>query len=288
MLTPVQSQRYAQLVNNFKEKEFYAYHEHLLAGGRVEDFFDKMEKHGTHDQKTHGSWADSNSYDEVEAKNEILMDEWRKKYGILSEYLESKGLTRSWNEIQADPKAKKMQEAVDAIWKKMQTNQNKFYDEHFEKNETEDFDRLRDKYVVADTPTLKMNKQLREGGGLTQRVKDADALCAMGVVKERVGVYRGAFLPKELIDTIKVGTSFTDKGFQSTDVDKSSAQFYARSRKEGGAQGELVLFRYTLEKGLNAIDVSYGEVVVQRNATITVTKKTKSGEYTIIDATVNK
>jgi hypothetical protein len=256
----------------------------LIPKPQVEDVL----KHGEHDQKTHGSWANGNSYDEVEAKSEILMDEWRKKYGILSKYLESKGMTRSWNEIQADPKAKKMQEGVDAIWEKMQTNQNKFYDEHFEKNETEDFDRLRDKYVVADTPTLKMNKQLREGGGLTQRVKDADALCAMGVVKERVGVYRGAFLPKELIDTIKVGTSFTDKGFQSTDVDKSSAQFYARSRKEGGAQGELVLFRYTLEKGLNAIDVSYGEVVVQRNATITVTKKTKSGEYTIIDATVNK
>ena len=216
------------------------------------------------------------------------MGEWREKYGVLDKYLESKGMTRSWNEIQADPKAKKMQGEIDAIWEKTQTNKNEFFDEHFEKNENEDFGRLRDKYVVADEPTLKMNRQLREGGGLTQRVKDADALCAAGVIKERVGVYRGAVLPQELLSTIKVGASFTDKGFQSTDIDKSSAKFYARSRKEDGAQGELVLFRYTLEKGLNAVDVNYGEIAVQRNANITVTKKTRSGEYTIVDATVSK
>jgi putative metallohydrolase (TIGR04338 family) len=58
MLTPMQSQRYAQLVNNFNEKEFYAYYAHLSEGGRVEDFFDKMEKHQEHDQSTHGNWAD--------------------------------------------------------------------------------------------------------------------------------------------------------------------------------------------------------------------------------------
>jgi hypothetical protein len=245
-------------------------------------------KHGDHDQSTHGAWSSGNSYDEVAAKNEMLMGEWREKYRILDKYLESKGMTRSWREIQADPNAKKMQAEIDAIWEKTQTNKKEFFDKHFEKNQNEDFDRLRDKYVVADAPTLKMNKQLREGGGLTQRVKDADALCATGVVKEPVGVYRGAVLPQELINTIKVGASFTDKGFQSTDVDKSSAQFYAKSRKEDGTQGELVLFRYTLEKGLNAVDVNYGEIVVQRNAKVNVTKKTKSGEYTIVDATVSK
>jgi len=248
-----------------------------------------MEKHGTHDQKTHGSWAtDGNSFDKIEAEGEILMAEWRKKYRALTKYLDSKGMTRAWREIQADPKAKKMQAEVDAVWEKQAALSNKFYAEHFEQNETEDFRRLRDKYVVADTPTLKMNKQLREGGGLTQRVKDADAMCAMGVVKERVGVYRGAILPQEMVDSLKVGTSFVDKGFQSTDVDKSSAEFYAESRKSAGAEGTGVIFRMTLNKGLNAVDVSYGEVVVQRNATMTVTKKSKSGDWTIIDVEVSK
>jgi hypothetical protein len=255
----------------------------------IEDYEPPVAKHGTHDQKTHGSWAtDGNSFDKIEAEGEILMAEWRKKYRALTKYLDSKGMTRAWREIQADPKAKKMQAEVDAVWEKQAALSNKFYAEHFAQNETEDFDRLRDKFVVADTPTLKMNKQLREGGGLTQRVKDADALCAMGVVKERVGVYRGAILPQEMVDSLKVGTSFVDKGFQSTDVDKSSAEFYAESRKSAGAEGTGVIFRMTLNKGLNAVDVSYGEVVVQRNATMTVTKKSKSGDWTIIDVEVSK
>ena len=247
-------------------------------------------KHGNHDQKTHGSWAsDGNSYDTVHAENEILFEEWRKKYRTLQKYLESKGIQYGgWRAIEADPKAKKMQAEVDAVWEQQRALSNKFYDEHFEKNETEDFQRLRDKYVVADTPTLKMNKQLREGGGLTQRVKDADAMCAMGVVKERVGVYRGAILPQDMVGSLKVGTSFVDKGFQSTDVSKSSAKFYAESRKDDGAEGEQVLFRMTLNKGLNAVDVGYGEIAVQRNATMTVTKKSKSGDWTIIDVEVSK
>ena len=57
MITPVQSQRYAQLVNNFNEKEFYAYYNHLGEGGTVEDFFERIEKHGDHDQSSHGAWS---------------------------------------------------------------------------------------------------------------------------------------------------------------------------------------------------------------------------------------
>jgi hypothetical protein len=57
MTTPAQSRRYAYLANNLNKEDFNAYYAHLLEGGRVEDFFDKMEKHGTHDQKTHGNWA---------------------------------------------------------------------------------------------------------------------------------------------------------------------------------------------------------------------------------------
>lgn len=260
----------------------------------IDDFelvgFDSgFQKHGTHDQKTHGSWAtDGNSYDEIDAKNEIIMGEWRKKYRVLDKYLDSKNLTHSWNDIQGDPKAKKMRAGIDSLWEEQQANLNNFFGEHFQQNQTDDYDRLRHKYVVADTPTLKMNKQLREGGGMTQRVKDADTLCAMGVVKESVGVYRGAILPKSMIDSLKVGTSFVDKGFQSTDISKTSAKGYAESRKYDGAKGEQVLLRMTLTKGLNVVDVGYGEIAVQRNAKMTVTKKSKSGDWTIIDVRVSK
>ena len=86
----------------------------------IDDFelvgFDSgFQKHGTHDQKTHGSWAtDGNSYDEIDAKNEIIMGEWRKKYRVLDKYLDSKNLTHSWNDIQGDPKAKKMRAGIDS------------------------------------------------------------------------------------------------------------------------------------------------------------------------------
>ena len=61
MTTPAQSRRYAYLANNLDKKDFTAYYAHLLEGGRVEDFFEKMEKHESHDQKTHGSWATGGS-----------------------------------------------------------------------------------------------------------------------------------------------------------------------------------------------------------------------------------
>ncbi len=57
MLTPIQSRKYARLVNEFNEKEFNAYYKHLLDGKTVEDFFDRVEKHGDHDQSSHGNWA---------------------------------------------------------------------------------------------------------------------------------------------------------------------------------------------------------------------------------------
>lgn len=247
-------------------------------------------KHQQHDQKTHGSWASGvGNYDDVLSQTEPIMDQWREKRRELDKYLESKGLTRGWRDIQSDPKAKKLADQEDALWEKQATIYRKFYEEHFEPQpETEEFQRLRDKYVVADTPTLKMNRQLREGGGLTQRVKDADKLCAAGEVKKEVGVYRGAVLPKEMVDGLKQGTSFTDKGFQSTDISRGSAEFYAGLRLENGASGQLTLFRMTLKPGLNAVDVGYGEIVLQRNATMKVTGKSKSGKYTIVDVEVTK
>ena len=98
MITPVQSQRYAQLVNNFNEKEFYAYYNHLSEGRTVEDFFDKVEKHGDHDQSTHGSWAAGN-FDE-ETQGEDSQGQYFDKYGIKTDgSKEPVGISR--NEIRS-------------------------------------------------------------------------------------------------------------------------------------------------------------------------------------------
>ena len=69
MLTPIQSRKYARLVNEFNEKEFYAYYAHLSEGGTVEDFFSKMEKHQEHDQSSHGNWATGNFDEDTEGED---------------------------------------------------------------------------------------------------------------------------------------------------------------------------------------------------------------------------
>jgi len=57
MSSALKSQQYARLIRDFSAKEQKAYIEYLLDDGTVEEFFEKMEKHGDHDQSSHGSWA---------------------------------------------------------------------------------------------------------------------------------------------------------------------------------------------------------------------------------------
>jgi len=250
---------------------------------------------GQHDQKTHGGGGSKGgggsvgSWDDVTAVTDKIDERWRQKYKELDKHLEEKGLTRAYRDIESDPEALKLRDEQDAIWKEGNDLKVEFYNKHFSKTpETEEFQKLRDKYVVADAPTLKMNRQLREGGGLTQRVKDADALCASGEIKNDVLVYRGAVLPQEMLDNVKVNSSFIDKGFQSTDLSKSSAEFYAETRKSDGAKGELTLFNMTLKKGVTAVNVNFGEIVVKRLSKMVVTGKSTNDKYTIIDVEVSE
>lgn len=242
-------------------------------------------KHQEHDQSSHGNWAGRSAYPEAELD---ALDKEREQVYAQMRALDKKKNYESYQDKNNDPEYKKLADKRDKISAEWQALRQKFYDDNFDKKpEDEEFNRLRDKYVVADTPTLKMNRQLREGGGLTQRVKDADKLVQYAVLKNDIGVYRGAILPKEMVDSLKVGTSFVDKGFQSTDESQITARGYADSRREGGASGENVLFRMTVKAGLNAVDVGFGEIVVQRNTQMTVTNKSKSDGFTVIDVEVS-
>ena len=57
MITPAQSQRYGLMIRDFTLSQAKAYQEHLVAGKPAEDFFTKLEKHGDHDQSSHGNWS---------------------------------------------------------------------------------------------------------------------------------------------------------------------------------------------------------------------------------------
>lgn len=166
----------------------------------------------------------------------------------------------------------------------------KSLEQHIESQpKTKKFWTLRDKYVNDDERTLSMNRNLRGNKPkLTEKILDTDNLCKTGIVKKDIEVYRGAVLPKEMIENLEEGKTFIDKGFQSTDISESSAKFYADMRQETGAKGEPTLFRMTLKKGLNAVGLGSGEVLVQRDARLKVTGKSKSGKYTIVDVEVTK
>ena len=124
----------------------------------------------------------------------------------------------------------------------------------------------RDKYVVEDEATLKLNAALRAGKGKTARTKNVDEMIAEHTVKQDTAVYRGIIVPKEVADEFKPGTTFTDKGFQSSDIEASGARGYAQIRANDGIPGEKVLFEITIGPETKAAYVYQGEVVIGRDA----------------------
>jgi hypothetical protein len=219
MLTPVQSQRYAQLVNNFSEKEFYAYHDHLLDGGTVEDFFNKMEKHGEHDQKTHGNWASGNYEslaDWLTAEEKVFAsDEEREEYfkGILFSQRE-KGFTEL-----AHPE---FSGAISNYEGRL----------GYDMNEA-----LRDPQISEDgyKPTI---------DALDKAMEIAPPL------SEEVVAYRGVKgNGLDFFDRLKVGDTWEDKGFTSTTIDPAIA------RRFGGEQPyyDGIIFRMKLPAGTKGI-----------------------------------
>jgi hypothetical protein len=119
---------------------------------------------------------------------------------------------------------------------------------------------------------------------------------SMLISNRPLAVFRGASLPKGLIDAMTVGSSYTERGFMSTAPQRHTAEFYAEERhkdKLGGADSRIVIFRMLLPKGTKANPMGTDEIVVARNSTIRVASKQdvtdpKLGPITVIDAVVEQ
>ncbi len=147
---------------------------------------------------------------------------------------------------------------------------------------------VRDDWVVdKNGATLRTNAALRRTGRSSAKVERFDSMVAEGEIIKPTSVYRAAVLQPEQIETFQVGSSFIDRGFQSVAHESKEAIFYGNARADD-IDGEKVLFNYTLQTGLNAVDVGYGEMVVQRGAKISITGVGRQGEFTVIDADVSK
>ena len=122
--------------------------------------------------------------------------------------------------------------------------------------------KARDRYVVADDPTLEMNRAMREGpppypAGITARIREANFLTE-GVLEQDTILYRNMALTVEDIDKIEPGAVWESKGFQSTQLGQPSP--YNRTRNDGTIQTEVII---RAPKGTHAGNVGYGEVILR-------------------------
>lgn len=151
----------------------------------------------------------------------------------------------------------------------------------------ERFDEVRDEYVVPDELTLKTNAGLRRTGRVTTKVQRFDEMVAEGTVIAPTRVHRAAVLSSEQVGKLEVGASYVDRGFQSTAMDRGGAEGYLDIRA-ANITGEKVIFDYDLQPGVHAVNVGYGEIVVQRSAKVSITGVSKKGDITFVKAEVSK
>lgn len=273
----------------------------------VHNFYVEVKKHGTHDQQSHaggrrGAGGSVVSYDKN--KDETLlafMDATsaeqkaiEAKYGKLSPRAVASGYSaedeKKWYELERQ---------WNAANEKRAENDQAFFDEAIQMKsgnsaadsdygfEDDRFEAIRDEYVVPDELTLKTNASLRKTGRVTTKVQRFDSMVEQGEVANSTRVYRAAILSPEQTGKLTEGSSFVDRGFQSVAYDREGAEMYMDIRA-GNIAGEKVMFEYTLQPGLNAVNVGYGEIVVQRSAMVAITGVTKKGDVTIVQAEVSK
>jgi hypothetical protein len=176
-----------------------------------------------------------------------------------------------------------------------------------ESEESQSWNRQRSIYVAGreanEDIAVIVNRELRagavtptgaEGGNEWQRVRVFDQM-VNSTAKQDFQVFRSAVLTQEQVDSLRAGTEFIDPGFQSSDLKESMAMMYGFNRwahggryQRGMRDGVPVLFRMVVKAGTGAVDVSYGEIVIQRNARVRVMSDPKVGEPHMRDGKRNR
>lgn len=272
----------------------------------------KVEKHqaGKHDQKTHagrsGGGGGVVAYD-GERATKLLSDmdninadikKLKEKHNVNSWV--TPGNYRETLPPEAQDEWLKLNDELDSKQQEVVSLNQDFLDDAIKMNSgrsasdsdfgfsSEKFAAIRDEWVVDNNgSTLKTNAALRRTGRVTTKVERFDSMVAEGEVKNPTSVYRAAILSPEQVGTLQVGASYVDRGFQSVGHEMGDAIMYGDTRAIEMA-GQKVLFDYTLQTGLNAVDVGYSEILVQRGAKISITGVGKQGDYTVISADVSK
>lgn len=178
-----------------------------------------MEKHGSHDQKTHGNWASGN-YDDLQ---QWYSDEM-KVFGSMKER--------------------------DDYFKEILLSQRK---QGFTEEKYPEFRRAIG--VYESSLAYNINNDLRNSSISATRLKDYvipldKAISLAPPLQEEVIAYRGVKgNGLDFFETLKVGDTFQDKGFVSTTIDAGVAQQFGTSR----TMNDGIAMRLTLPAGSKGI-----------------------------------
>jgi len=128
--------------------------------------------------------------------------------------------------------------------------------------EPEKWQKLRNRYVVADDPTLKMNKALRGetpmSAGDKARASEAKWLTS-GVAPVPFIVGRSMSLPLSVAKSIKSGLVFESKGYQSSELGMDS-KYNRQDQFLGYIFTQMVI---KVPKGAHMAHLGYSEVVLR-------------------------
>lgn len=198
-------------------------------------------KHGTHDQKTHGSWATGNYENLADwLKNELSVfgsDAEREKY---------------------------IEDTINS--QRISAYDNTKYSEAIERYEGK---------IGYDLNEALRDPQISDDGYMQTVQKLDDAISAIEPISQELITYRGVKgNGLDFFEKLKTGDTYTDKGFTSTTIDPHIAKQF------GGVSGyyEGIVFKYKLPAGTQGIfpgaftdkstgqDTSEAEFLLPRNS----------------------
>ncbi len=155
---------------------------------------------------------------------------------------------------------------------------------HFtsDKTLTPEMKKIRANYIIEDDNTLRINKELRDAIETDPDIEGLDTWTTSESVTAPVRVYRGLVLSPEAHEKYQVGSTFVDKAYTSTAVNRNQILHYLAVRKNAGAVGDRVEFRINLDVGQPMGIADMGEIVLPRNTEFEVLKRTETESGMVI------
>ena len=145
--------------------------------------------------------------------------------------------------------------------------------------------RIRDRYVIKDKSTLANNASLRSEAptpAAESWARSVSKLIRSSRLRRDTVLSRGAALTPDQIMQLRPGAVIRDGGFVSTAAGQvQEADFYARDRVQNHPGTIKTMFEIRAPKGSPAVDVGYGEIVLDRDGRFRVVSSRRDSDRTV-------